>query len=289
MRIMTSSKDLQKYVLEQKVLGKRIGFVPTMGYLHEGHAGLMKAAKETTDLNIVSVFVNPTQFGPNEDFETYPRDFEHDRALAEAEGMDLLFFPSVEEIYSEEDMVQLHVTKRTDVLCGASRPGHFDGVVTVLTKLFSIVQPNVVYFGMKDAQQVAVVEGLIHTLHLPIEVKRVATVRETDGLARSSRNVRLKPSERSEAPVIHEILEWGKRLILENTFTPEEIEAKIKQAFVDRLELGKLDYVSLLTYPSLKKWNRLEGELILACAVFYQDARLIDNIIIQTNEVKAYV
>ncbi|HET6872784.1 MAG TPA: pantoate--beta-alanine ligase, partial [Sporolactobacillaceae bacterium] len=174
MRVITSSKEMQQFALQTRAEGKTIGFVPTMGFLHEGHAGLMKEAKKTTDVNIVSVFVNPTQFGPNEDFETYPRDFDRDLALVTNEGMDVLFFPEVSEIYSENDLIELHVTKRTEVLCGTSRPGHFDGVVTVLTKLFHLVQPSVVYFGMKDAQQVAGVEGLIKTFHFPIEVMRVA-------------------------------------------------------------------------------------------------------------------
>lgn len=281
MRVITSSKEMQQFALQTRAEGKTIGFVPTMGFLHEGHAGLMKEAKKTTDVNIVSVFVNPTQFGPNEDFETYPRDFDRDLALVTNEGMDVLFFPEVSEIYSENDLIELHVTNRTDVLCGTSRPGHFDGVVTVLTKLFHLVQPSVVYFGMKDAQQVAVVEGLIKTLHFPIEVKRVATIREEDGLAKSSRNVRLSEAERKEAPLIYEMLSWGRGLIESGEVPLDVAEQDIKQRLADHLKLGQIDYLQLLSYPELLPVKgKPEGDLILAVAVFYKNARLIDNIII---------
>jgi pantoate--beta-alanine ligase len=281
MRVITSSKEMQQFALQTRAEGKTIGYVPTMGFLHEGHAGLMKEAKKTTDVNIVSVFVNPTQFGPNEDFETYPRDFDRDLALVTNEGMDVLFYPEVNEIYSENDLIELHVTKRTNVLCGTSRPGHFDGVVTVLTKLFHLVQPSVVYFGLKDAQQVAVVEGLIKTLHFPIEVKRVATIREEDGLAKSSRNVRLSEAERKEAPIIYEMLSWGRGLIESGEVPLDEAEQKIKQRLADHLKLGQIDYLQLRSYPELLPVKgKLEGDLILAVAVFYKNARLIDNIII---------
>jgi len=279
MQVITSSKEMQQYALQKRAEGKSIGFVPTMGFLHEGHAGLMREAKKTTEVNIVSVFVNPTQFGPNEDFETYPRDFDHDLDLVKEERMDVLFFPEVDEIYSETDMIELHVTNRTEVLCGSRRPGHFDGVVTVLTKLFHLTQPNVVYFGMKDAQQVAVVEGLIHTFHFPIEVKRVQTIREEDGLAKSSRNVRLTEAERREAPIIYELLRWGRTLIESGHLSIETAEKEIKQRLSEGLKLGKIDYLQILSYPELLPVHDPNGELILAVAVFYQNARLIDNII----------
>jgi pantoate--beta-alanine ligase len=283
MQVITSSKEMQKFALQKRAEGKSIGFVPTMGFLHEGHAGLMKAAKKNTEINIVSVFVNPTQFGPNEDFETYPRDFDRDLALIKKEGMDVLFYPAVNEIYSEKDLIQLHVTKRTDVLCGTSRPGHFDGVVTVLTKLFHLTQPNVVYFGMKDAQQVAVIEGLIHTFHFPLEVKRVPIIREEDGLAKSSRNIRLTEAEQNEAPLIYETLLWGQKRILSGDVSIDVAKEEIKQRLTENLKLGKIDYLQILSYPELSPIHEPTGELILAVAVFYQNVRLIDNVIFQVE------
>jgi pantoate--beta-alanine ligase len=283
MQVITSSKEMQKFALQKRAEGKSIGFVPTMGFLHEGHAGLMKEAKKNTEINIVSVFVNPTQFGPNEDFETYPRDFDRDLALIKKEGMDVLFYPAVNEIYSEKDLIQLHVTKRTDVLCGTSRPGHFDGVVTVLTKLFHLTQPNVVYFGMKDAQQVAVIEGLIHTFHFPLEVKRVPIIREEDGLAKSSRNIRLTEAERNEAPLIYETLLWGQKRILSGDVSIDVAKEEIKQRLTENLKLGKIDYLQILSYPELSPIHEPTGELILAVAVFYQNVRLIDNVIFQVE------
>jgi pantoate--beta-alanine ligase len=283
MQVITSSKEMQQFALQKRAEGKSIGFVPTMGFLHEGHAGLMKAAKKNTEINIVSVFVNPTQFGPNEDFETYPRDFDRDLALIKKEGMDVLFYPAVNEIYSEKDLIQLHVTKRTDVLCGTSRPGHFDGVVTVLTKLFHLTQPNVVYFGMKDAQQVAVIEGLIHTFHFPLEVKRVPIIREEDGLAKSSRNIRLTEAEQNEAPLIYETLLWGQKRILSGDVSIDVAKEEIKQRLTENLKLGKIDYLQILSYPELSPIHEPTGELILAVAVFYQNVRLIDNVIFQVE------
>ncbi|WEG11336.1 pantoate--beta-alanine ligase [Pullulanibacillus sp. KACC 23026] len=283
MKVIKNAQEIQRFVLEQKAKGHKIGFVPTMGFLHEGHLSLMREAKRTTDINVVSVFVNPAQFGPNEDFETYPRDFEHDKQLVEAAGMDVLFYPSVEEIYSDQDLIQMTVTKRTNVLCGTSRPGHFDGVVTVLTKLFHLVQPSVAYFGMKDAQQVAVVQGLIDTLKFPIRIQRVQTVRESDGLAKSSRNVRLSTDERQEAPVIYQTLQWGRDLMKQEGLSMSEAEKRVREKLEASLKLGKVDYLTILSYPELEP-KETSGEKILATAVFYKNVRLIDNIIISHQE-----
>ena len=196
MEVVYTKKALRDKINGYKRDGKTIGFVPTMGFLHEGHLSLFRKAKETSDIVVASIFVNPTQFGPNEDFDSYPRDFERDKQLAEDTGVDILFHPEVSEMYSDEDMVQLTVTKRTNILCGKSRPGHFDGVVTILTKLFNIVTPDYAFFGKKDAQQVAVVNGLINTFQFPITIVHCEIVRESDGLAKSSRNVKLSESEK---------------------------------------------------------------------------------------------
>ncbi|WP_446923449.1 pantoate--beta-alanine ligase, partial [Listeria monocytogenes] len=191
MLIIRNKQELKEVILKQKQANKTIGFVPTMGFLHEGHMTLVSHARKESDFVVMSVFVNPTQFGPNEDFDAYPRDEAHDAKLAEEGGVDILFVPTVEEIYPTELSTKLHVDKRVSVLDGADREGHFDGVVTVLTKLFHLVSPDNAYFGQKDAQQVAVVSGLVEDYFFPVNLRIIATVREADGLAKSSRNVYL--------------------------------------------------------------------------------------------------
>jgi len=281
MEVVYTVEDLRKYLKETKKDGKTVGYVPTMGFLHEGHVSLFKKARETADIVVASVFVNPTQFGPNEDFDSYPRDFEHDQQLAQEAGVDVLFHPSVQEIYSDNDMIQLTVTDRTDVLCGKSRPGHFDGVVTVLSRFFNMVQPDYVFFGKKDAQQVAVVHGLINTLHFPIKLIACDTVREADGLAKSSRNVKLSDAERKEAVHLSKALKQGQALIEEGERNAETVKQAVLDYLHDHLILGRVDYVEVLSYPELKNGERIESRCIIALAVFYEKARLIDNVIIE--------
>ena len=211
MKVITTIKELQQVIQRTKKQQNTIGFVPTMGFLHEGHCALLKQARNENDIVVLSIFVNPLQFGPTEDLDRYPRDFDQDQKVAEKIGVDYLFHPSVSEMYPYEPSVTLTVNRRTDVLCGASRPGHFDGVATVLTKLFHIVQPDKVYFGKKDAQQVAVVHGLVTDFNFPLEIIAVDTVREEDGLAKSSRNVYLTAQERVQAPNTVSKLTKGRR------------------------------------------------------------------------------
>ncbi|MBI0576113.1 pantoate--beta-alanine ligase [Neobacillus cucumis] len=282
MRVIPAVKEMQAEVLNQKGQGKSIGFVPTMGFLHEGHLSLIKKAREENDLVVLSIFVNPLQFGPNEDFSTYPRDFERDRALAESEGVDFLFYPSVEEMYPNPSSVTLVVQKRTDVLCGKSRPGHFDGVATVLAKLFHIVQPTRAYFGKKDAQQVAVVEGLITDLNFPVELVPVDIVREADGLAKSSRNVNLLPEDRKQAVVLHKSLMQAKKVMNEGERNPSTLISLIKEMITSESS-GRIDYVEILSYPQLLPLERLEGKFIIALAVHFTNVRLIDNFILEIN------
>ncbi|WP_027723799.1 pantoate--beta-alanine ligase [Tuberibacillus calidus] len=281
MKVAYTVKDLRDWLAESKKSGGTIGFVPTMGYLHDGHASLFYKAKETADIVVASVFVNPTQFGPNEDFETYPRDFEHDLRIAESCGVDIVFHPDVSEIYSDSDMIQLKVTDRADVLCGKSRPGHFDGVVTVLTRLFHIVQPDYAFFGKKDAQQLAIVQGLIQTLHFPIRLIPCETVREADGLAKSSRNVRLSVEERKEAVHLYQSLTLGRHLIEKGERDAERIRQAVMAHLEEHLKLGRIDYVEVLSYPQLKVIESINDTVIIALAVFYANARLIDNVIIE--------
>ncbi|MED3625013.1 pantoate--beta-alanine ligase [Neobacillus thermocopriae] len=282
MKVITTIKEMQEEVLKIKSQGKSIGFVPTMGFLHEGHLTLIQNARKENDIVALSIFVNPLQFGPKEDFSTYPRDFERDRTLAEAEQVDYLFYPSVEEMYPSEPSVKVVVRDRIDVLCGKSRPGHFDGVATVLTKLFHIIMPTRAYFGKKDAQQVAVVEGLISDFNFPIELKAIDIVREKDGLAKSSRNVNLLPEERKQATVLYKSLMAAKQAIENGERNPSVVSEMIKEMIHGECT-GEIDYVDIYSYPELKPLEKLDGRIIIAIAVKFTKVRLIDNLIMDIN------
>jgi pantoate--beta-alanine ligase len=283
MQIIETIYEMQQKVISLKKQSLQIGFVPTMGYLHEGHLSLIKKSKSENDITVISIFVNPLQFGPKEDLSTYPRDFERDYQLAMNEGVDFLFYPSVSEMYPTEPSVLVTVTDRTDVLCGKSRPGHFDGVATVLTKLFHIILPDKAYFGLKDAQQVAVVDGLINDFHFPIELVPVETIREEDGLAKSSRNVFLSENERKEAPSLYKSLLLAKQKIVSGEQEYNQIVSFMK-TYIQENTSGIVDYIEIYSYPQLKPVTGLEQKLIIALAVKFSKARLIDNIIIQLNK-----
>lgn len=277
MKVIRTIPEMQTSVKQERREGKTIGFVPTMGYLHEGHLTLLQKARETNDIVVLSIFVNPTQFGPNEDFDAYPRDFERDEKLAKEAGVDYVFYPDVKEMYPGEMSIAVSVRKRVDVLCGSKRKGHFDGVAVVLIKLFNIITPDQAYFGMKDAQQVAVVDGLIHDYNFPIELVPVETVREEDGLAKSSRNVYLTEQERKEAPALHASLQAAKERIDQGEKNPQAIRSFVKD-YIKTHTSGMIDYVEIYSYPQLTEVDKLEGKLILALAVKFSKARLIDNI-----------
>lgn len=283
MLIIRNKQALKEAILKETQVNKTIGFVPTMGFLHEGHMTLVKHARKENDVVVMSVFVNPTQFGPNEDFDAYPRDEAHDAKLAEEGGVDILFVPSVEEIYPVELATKLHVIKRVSVLDGADREGHFDGVVTVLTKLFHLVNPNNAYFGQKDAQQVAVVSGLVEDYFFSVNLRIISTVREADGLAKSSRNVYLTDKERKEAPVIHAALQLGRQLIESG----ETDETKIVQMMTDKINEQtaheKIAYLALYAYPYFTPVTDWSKGIIIAAAVKYSKARLIDNELINVK------
>ena len=283
MRIITTIQDMQKEISKQKSFSKSIGFVPTMGFLHEGHLTLIKKSRKENDIVVLSIFVNPLQFGPTEDFSTYPRDFARDQSLAECEGVDILFYPSVEEMYPNPSSVRVIVQERTDVLCGKSRPGHFDGVATVLTKLFNIVKPTRAYFGKKDAQQVAVVEGLISDFNFPIELIPVDIVREEDGLAKSSRNVNLLPEERAQASVLYKSLTAAKEAIDKGVRDTDSIKTLVSNMITAETD-GEIDYVEIYSYPQLKSIEYLADTFIIALAVRFSRVRLIDNIIIDLRQ-----
>lgn len=277
MIILKSIQDMQKYMLQEKTAGKTVGFVPTMGYLHGGHLSLIERAKKESDIVAVSIFVNPLQFGPNEDFDRYPRDFERDKKLAEQAGADVLFSPDTKEMYPDKPVVTVTVNKRTNALCGKSRIGHFDGVATVLTKLFHIVSPDKAFFGLKDAQQVAVVRGLVDDFNFPVEIVGCETKRESDGLAMSSRNVYLSEEERKEAHHLYQSLQKAQNW-LSNCDSGETEEKMIK--YLEEHTVGTVEYCKVLSYPELLPPDKGDEKLIIALSVRFSKARLIDNVII---------
>lgn len=279
MRIIRTTHEITKITSDLKTQGQTIGFVPTMGYLHEGHTSLMDYAKQQNDVVIASIFVNPLQFGPNEDFDKYPRDEERDTELAKKHGIDVLFMPSVEEMYPSDTIAKVRIEKRTDCLCGKSRPGHFDGVATVLTKLFHLTKADKAYFGLKDAQQFAIIKGFVHDFNLPVQIIGLPTVREDDGLAKSSRNVYLSKKDRTESVYLYRALMLGQQLMIDGNQNADMIREKVTK-YIEEHTSGEIDYVDIRSYPKLETITTLDDQLIIAIAVNFSGARLIDNIIV---------
>lgn len=278
MKVIGSIQQMKKTIDQYKKEGQTIGFVPTMGFLHEGHLALVKAAKQENDIVVLSIFVNPAQFGPGEDFDTYPRNEQRDFALATEAGVDLIFMPDVSEMYPRDSAIQITAGSQATALCGATRPGHFDGVLKVILKLFNIAEPTRSYFGMKDAQQLAIIETFVEDFNLHTKIMKVPTVREMDGLAKSSRNVRLSDAERQAAPVIYEALKHGES-VLKKTMDAALAEKEMRQLIEENCT-GMIDYLTMLDYPSLEKWTKESKEVILACAVQFEKTRLIDNVLL---------
>jgi len=262
--------------------GKIIGFVPTMGYLHEGHLSLLRIARQKSDVTVMSIFVNPTQFGPNEDFDRYPRDFARDEKLAEANGCDIVFYPSIEEMYPQPYLTYVNVEKITTGLCGASRPGFFRGVTTVVTKLFNIVKPHLAVFGQKDAQQAIVVRQMVRDLNFDLEIVIAPIVREPDGLAMSSRNTYLSESERKEAVVLYKALMHAKKLIEAGERDAEFLKREMSK-IINSAPSARIDYVAIVDAYQLRELLKLEGEVLIALAVWIGNTRLIDNLIITVS------
>ena len=294
MILCTTIDELRAYIRAYRTENSEalVGLVPTMGYLHEGHASLIRRSAAECGLTVVSLFVNPLQFGPGEDFDRYPRDPERDAALSAAAGADVLFMPSVEEMYPRASATRVLVSGVTERLCGASRPGHFDGVGTVVSKLFHIVLPDRAYFGMKDAQQVAVIVTMTEDLNFPIEIVPCETVREADGLAMSSRNVYLNEQERSEAVVLSQALSQADGWLREG-LDASETAARIRE-HIGSAPLADIDYVDVLRFPELTEpatGERLAPgqRWIAAVAVRFGRTRLIDNRIFSGDEVAAHV
>lgn len=277
MKIITTiseMKEISKLVVKQN---KTIGFVPTMGFLHEGHLSLIDKARKSCDIVILSVFVNPLQFGVNEDFDKYPRNIEHDQELAQSVGADYFFMPSVDEMYPNELVTSLKVRKISDVLCGAKREGHFDGVATVVMKLLNIVSPDKLFMGIKDAQQVAVVQKMINDFNMDVQVIPVEIMREKNGLAMSSRNKYLTEEELVEAPVLYQVLKQVQEKIPNGMRETERIIAFIESKYLTLN--AKIDYIEVLSYPTLENLAIVSDTFIVAVAVKFPNARLIDNVI----------
>lgn len=277
MQVVKTVREVRTWMKLAREEGKTIGFVPTMGYFHEGHLNLMRRAKAECDLCVVSLFVNPTQFGPSEDFRQYPRDLTRDAAMAESVGVDLLFAPEVEEIYPQGFQTWVEVTGVTQRLEGAARPRHFRGVTTICTKLFNIVQADRAYFGRKDYQQLKVIQRMVKDLNIPIEIVPCETTREPDGLAMSSRNVYLNPEERQAATVLYRALCAGRDAILNGERDGAKVQKLIEQVIATE-PLVKSEYVDVADAETLEPLQELKGEVLLSLAARVGIARLIDNV-----------
>lgn len=274
MKILKSISEVRRVVNNNK--DKQIGFVPTMGFLHEGHLSLIKKAREENELVFVSIFVNPTQFGENEDLDSYPRDLERDSNLCLNAGVDYIFLPNANEMYGEKFSTFVQVDKLREGLCGKSRPVHFNGVCTVVTKLFNIVKPNKAYFGEKDAQQLAIIKRLVKDLNSDVEIIGCPIVREKDGLAKSSRNTYLSVEERNAAIILNKSLTLAKEKIQAGE-RDSEIIIKLIEEVINSEKLARIDYIEVVDSLSMEKVERIEKSVLVAIAVFIGKTRLIDN------------
>lgn len=276
--IAKTPEEVKIQVREWKKQGLSIGLVPTMGYLHEGHGSLIKRAVSENDRVIVSVFVNPIQFGPNEDLETYPRDFEADCKLIESLGGAVVFHPEPADMYASDFSTSINVTGVSENLCGARRPGHFSGVCTVVTKLFNISEADRAYFGQKDAQQLAVVKRMVRDLNTNIEIIGCPIIREDDGLAKSSRNTYLSHEERQAATILNKALTLGREMVDNGVTDAEAVKTKITET-INTEPLAKIDYVELVDWNSIEPVSEITGPVLCAIAVYIGRTRLIDNFI----------
>lgn len=282
MHLFHTIQDVRDYVRTQKSLGKSIALIPTMGALHEGHLTLVRTAKNQCDIVIVSVFVNPTQFGPNEDYDAYPRTLEADCMNAEKAGASAIFAPSPAEMYPDGFATTVNVSGITDLLCGAQRPGHFAGVALVVTKLFNIIQPDRAFFGQKDAQQVLVIRRFTHDLNIPVEIVTVSIVRDENGLALSSRNQYLSAKEKSAALVLSRSLKAAEEAVRQGEVRTNVLTDLVVRT-IEAEPLATIDYVHIYAYPSLEVTETIEPSALLALAVRIGTTRLIDNTILEVS------
>jgi len=283
MEVAETIESVRRLVKAARSKGKRIGFVPTMGALHIGHICLIEKAVKECNFVVVSIFVNPTQFGPDEDFEKYPRPFESDLEICKKAGVDVVFAPSPQEMYKKENLTWVNVEKLTEPLCGRFRPGHFRGVATVCAKLFNIVAPDVAYLGQKDAQQAIVLKQMVADLNMPLEIVVCPTVRQADGLAVSSRNKYLSEQQRKDATYIYKALKKCESLIEAGTTDIETIIGEM-QKILKQVPSIEIEYISIVDAETLQELERIAGKVLAAVAVKIGSARLIDNILLDTGK-----
>ena len=279
MKLIKTIDEMRAFRYAARKSGKRLGLVPTMGALHEGHLSLVRVARDASDIVVVSIFVNPTQFGPNEDFAKYPRNLESDAEMLEREHVDVIFAPSVNDMYPESAVTWVTVEEMSERLCGRSRPGHFRGVTTVVSKLFHIIGPDVAFFGQKDAAQVAIIRRMVRDLNMPVEIEVGAIVREPDGLALSSRNAYLNPEERKAALILHRSLQQAQTLFEEGERNSAKLITAGKQEFGSEPK-ARLDYFEIVDPDSLDSVSSISKRALIAVAAFIGNTRLIDNIIV---------
>lgn len=278
MTIETTIDAVRAQVKQWKREGKSVGFVPTMGYLHEGHGSLIETARRENDKVVVSIFVNPMQFGPSEDLASYPRDLEKDSKLCESLGVDLIFHPEPEEMYHPGFSSFVDMTVLTEELCGLSRPVHFRGVCTVVSKLFHIVQPDRAYFGQKDAQQLAVIRHMVEDLNMDLEIVGCPIIREEDGLAKSSRNTYLSPEERKAALVLSRSIALGQKLVEDGEQDAGRVIAAMKE-MIEKEPMARIDYVKAVDGRTMQRITNVQKPMLVAIAVYIGSTRLIDNFI----------
>ncbi len=285
MKIVSDIREMQQLAGHYRQQGKTIGFVPTMGYLHEGHLSLMRRARAQCDILVVSIFVNPTQFGPNEDFERYPRDFERDERLCREVGVDVVFYPTTDAMYPRPYLTYVHVEKLSETMCGASRPGHFRGVTTVVTKLFNIVQPHIAVFGQKDYQQSLIIRQMVRDLNFEVQIDVAPIVREADGLAMSSRNKYLSPEERQQALVLYRSLTRAEELIREGERNVDTL-LQAMQTVISEAPDARIDYIAIVDAETLEPLSTVRPNTVIALAVYIGTTRLIDNTWIREKDGK---
>ncbi len=281
MKILTSISEVRSEVVTKRNNGQVVGFVPTMGALHEGHLSLIRTCRKQCDYVVVSIFVNPAQFGPGEDLDSYPRTMDADCEMCKQAGVDLVFAPAVNEMYPQENLTWVKVDKLGDYLCGASRPTFFRGVCTVVTKLFNIVMPDVAYFGQKDAQQLAIIRRMVRDLNIPVEIRSCPIVRDENGLALSSRNKYLNSTQRKQALCLHESLQYAQEMIKQGQHDTQTIIAAM-QEIINKQPEAKIDYISIVDTEYLQPVTTINGPVLIALAVYIGTTRLIDNTTVQS-------
>ena len=280
MEILTTIETVRNTINAWKKQGYSIGFIPTMGYLHDGHAALIDEARKNNDKVVVSIFVNPTQFGENEDLSSYPRDLNRDKALCESHGVDLIFTPNPNEMYHDKK-AYVNIVELSDTLCGVRRPIHFQGVCTVVAKLFNIIQPINAYFGEKDAQQLAIIRKMVFDLNFPVNIIGVPIVRESDGLAKSSRNTYLSKEERKAATILYKAIQMGKQTIKRGASADSIINTMTE--IINTEPLAKIDYISVVDANTMQPVHEITTPVLVAMAVYIGSTRLIDNFSFDTN------